>query len=89
METSAAIGPADRVIDIGYGTGSTTRAAGRVAIEGHALGVDLSAAMLHQAAHRAQDEGLTNVRIEHDHAQVHRVLLDSRAWLVTACGPWR
>jgi precorrin-6B methylase 2 len=32
--TSAAIGRADRVIDIGCGTGSTTRAAGRVAIEG-------------------------------------------------------
>jgi hypothetical protein len=32
--TSAAIGRADRVIDIGCGTGSTPRAAGRVAIEG-------------------------------------------------------
>jgi trans-aconitate methyltransferase len=30
--TSAAIGRADRVVAIGCGTGSTTRAAGRVAI---------------------------------------------------------
>ncbi len=71
--TSAAIGRADRVIDIGCGTGSTTRAAGRVAIEGEALGVDLSAAMLRQAARRAQEEGLTNVRFEHGDAQVHRL----------------
>jgi SAM-dependent methyltransferase len=70
--TAAAIGRADRVIDIGCGTGSTTRAAGRVAIEGEALGVDLSAAMLRHAAHRAQEEGLTNVRLEYGDAQVHR-----------------
>jgi SAM-dependent methyltransferase len=69
--TSAAIGPADRVIDIGCGTGSTTRAAARVATEGDALGLDLSAAMLRQAARRAQDEGLTNVRFVHGDAQVH------------------
>jgi len=70
--TSAAIGRADRVVDIGCGTGSTTRAAGRVAIEAEALGVDLGAAMLRQAARRAQEEGLTNVRFEHGDAQVHR-----------------
>lgn len=70
--TAAAIGRADRVIDIGCGTGSTTRAAARVAIDGEALGVDLSAAMLRRAAARAQQEGLTNVRFEHGDAQVHR-----------------
>src|SRR5215207_2712496 len=52
--TAAAIARADRVVDIGCGTGSTTRAAGRVAIQGEALGLDLSAAMLRQAARRAQ-----------------------------------
>jgi tRNA G46 methylase TrmB len=69
--TAAAIGGADRVVDIGCGTGSTTRAAARVAIDGEALGVDLSAAMLRQAARRAQQEGLTNVRFDHADAQVH------------------
>jgi SAM-dependent methyltransferase len=69
--TSAAIGRAERVVDIGCGTGSMTRAAGRVASEGEALGVDLSAAMLRRAAGRAQEEGLTNVRFEHGDAQVH------------------
>jgi predicted TPR repeat methyltransferase len=61
---AAAVGRADRVVDIGCGTGSKTRAAGRSAIEGKGLGVDLSAAMLRQAARRSQEEGLTNVRKE-------------------------
>ena len=62
--TAAAVGRADRVVDVGCGAGPTTRAAGRVAIEGEALGVDLSAATLRQAARRAQGEGSTNVRKE-------------------------
>jgi len=70
--TTAAIGGADRVIDIGCGTGSTTRAAARVATVGDALGVDLSAPMLREAARRTQEEGLTNVRFEHGDAQMHR-----------------
>jgi SAM-dependent methyltransferase len=70
--TSAAIGRADRVIDIGCGTGSRTRAAGRVATGGQALGVDLSAAMLRRAARRAREEGLANVRFEHGDAQMYR-----------------
>ena len=70
--TAAALGHADRVIDIGCGTGSTSRAAGRVALDGEVLGVDLSAAMLRQAARRAQEEGLTNIRFERGDAQVHR-----------------
>jgi SAM-dependent methyltransferase len=69
--TSAAIGRADRVIDIGCGTGSTTRAAGTVATGGEALGVDLSAAMLRRAARRAGEEGLANVRFERGDAQVY------------------
>jgi SAM-dependent methyltransferase len=72
--TAAAIGRAGWVVDIGCGTGSTTRAAGRIAIEGEALGVGLSAAMLRQAARRAQVEGLANVRFEHGDAQVNRFI---------------
>jgi SAM-dependent methyltransferase len=75
--TSAAIGSDDRVIDIGCGTGSTTRAAARVATEGEALGLDLSAAMLRQAVRRAQDEGLSNVRFLHGDAQVHSFTPDA------------
>lgn len=69
---AAAIGRAEHVIDIGCGAGSTTRAAGRLAIEGGALGVDLSAPLLRQAVRRARQDDLTNVRFEHGDAQVHR-----------------
>jgi cyclopropane fatty-acyl-phospholipid synthase-like methyltransferase len=41
----ADVGCADWVVDIGCGTGSTTRAAAGAATQGQALGVDLSAAM--------------------------------------------
>jgi SAM-dependent methyltransferase len=61
---AATIARADRVVDIGCGTGSTTRAAGRAAFDGEALGVDLPAAMLRQAARRARQEESTDVAIE-------------------------
>ncbi len=48
--------------------GATARAAGA----GLALGVDLSAPMLRHAARRARRDGVTNVRLEHGDAQVHR-----------------
>src|SRR6185312_423278 len=40
------IAAGSRVLDVGCGTGQTTRDAGRVATNGSALGVDLSARML-------------------------------------------
>ena len=67
----AAIGDAERVLDIGCGTGQTTRDAARATTEGSALGVDLSSAMLEHARRRAADEGVTNARFEHLDAQVH------------------
>ena len=69
---AAAIGRADRVALIGYGTRPTTRAAGRTAIDGQARALDLSTAMPRQAARRAQEEGLANVCFEHGDAQVYR-----------------
>lgn len=68
---AAALGGADRVIDIGCGTGSTTRAAARAVMAGDALGMDLSAPMLRRADRRARQDGLTNVRFAHGDAQVH------------------
>jgi SAM-dependent methyltransferase len=65
---AARLRPGDRVLDVGCGTGATTRAAGRVT--GSALGVDLSSAMLEVARQRAADEGLANVRFEQADAQV-------------------
>lgn len=68
---AAAVAGGDRVLDVGCGTGDTTRAAARAAPAGSALGVDLSSAMLDVARRRAAAEGLTNVRFEQADAQVH------------------
>jgi SAM-dependent methyltransferase len=68
---AAAIGPTDRVLDIGCGTGGTTRRAASTATSGWVLGVDLSSAMLEVARRRAADEGLTNVAFEQVDAQIH------------------
>lgn len=69
---AAGVGPRDRVLDIGCGTGGSTRAAARLATDGEALGVDLSAPMLDRATRYAEDAGLTNVRFIRADAQVHR-----------------
>jgi len=60
-----------RVLDVGCGTGQTTRDAARVAADGLALGVDLSAAMLAVARRRAAEEGLGHVSFQQADAQVH------------------
>jgi SAM-dependent methyltransferase len=62
----------DRVLDIGCGTGQTTRQAARTAQAGSALGVDISAPAIERARELARAEGLRNVAFEHANAQVHR-----------------
>src|SRR6266404_4993233 len=64
------IAPADRVLDIGCGSGQSTRDAARLASNGSALGVDLSESMLAEARRRASTEGLTNVEFLRADAQV-------------------
>jgi SAM-dependent methyltransferase len=71
MIAAAAIAPTDHVLDVGCGTGDTTRAAARLAVDGDALGVDLSRAMLARARERASADGLANVAFEQADAQVH------------------
>jgi SAM-dependent methyltransferase len=68
---AAEISSVDAVLDIGCGCGATTRAAGRLAGGGCALGVDLSERLLRRAEERTREEGLTNVRFEHADVQVH------------------
>jgi len=65
------IEPHDNVLDIGCGAGQTTREAARMAAEGGALGVDLSAESIARARELAQAEGVRNVTFEHADAQVH------------------
>jgi len=67
----AAIGERDHVLDVGCGTGQTTRDAARAASTGSALGVDLSSRMLEYARSRAAGEGLTNVTFAQADAQIH------------------
>jgi SAM-dependent methyltransferase len=65
------ISPADAVLDIGCGTGKSTRDAARLASSGSALGVDLSARMLERARELAAAEGVTNAAFLQADAQVH------------------
>jgi SAM-dependent methyltransferase len=71
LRAAANVQPHDRVLDIGCGTGQTTREAARAAVAGSALGVDLSAPMLERARQLSDDAGLRNVTYEQADAQTH------------------
>lgn len=64
------IGQADRIVDVGCGTGRSTRAVARIARDGAATGIDLSTRMLELARTRSADEGLDNVTFIRGDAQV-------------------
>jgi SAM-dependent methyltransferase len=66
-----AVQPHYRVLDIGCGTGQTTREAARMAHAGRALGVDSSAPAIERAHTLARAEGLRNVAFERADAQAH------------------
>jgi SAM-dependent methyltransferase len=68
---AADIAADDVVLDVGCGTGQTTRDAARLASSGSALGIDLSARMLDVARARADDEGVANATFVQGDAQVH------------------
>jgi len=71
LRRACAILASEHVLDIGCGTGQTTRDAGRAASAGSALGIDTSAPMIARARELAAAEHLRNVRFEHDDAQLH------------------
>jgi SAM-dependent methyltransferase len=62
----------DHVLDIGCGSGQTTRQAARIALAGSALGVDISAPAIERARELARAQGLRNVTFEHADAQFYR-----------------
>ena len=80
------ISTTDRVLDVGCGCGETTRLCARLAADGHALGVDLSTAMLARARVRAADEGITNAEFVHADAQVHEFVPASFDLVVSRFG---
>ena len=61
----------DRVLDVGCGTGQSSRDAGRLASAGSVLGLDINQRMLDEAAARTRRDGPANVRYEWADAQVH------------------
>lgn len=65
------IRPDHTIVDIGCGTGGSTRDLARMVPSGSVLGVDLSAKMLDLARLRAEAEGLANATFEQVDAQVH------------------
>jgi len=58
------ISPGDDVLDIGCGTGLTTRDAARAAASGRVVGVDVSERMLQRARQLTEAERLDNVTFE-------------------------
>jgi SAM-dependent methyltransferase len=62
----------DRVLDVGCGTGRSSRDAGLLASAGSVLGVDINQRMLDEAAVRTKREGPPNVRYEWADAEAHR-----------------
>ena len=74
FRAAAGVGSGDHVLDIGCGTGQSTREAARAAVAGSAVGVDPSAPMLERARQLRDDEGLTNIAYQQADAQVHRFL---------------
>jgi SAM-dependent methyltransferase len=69
--SSAAIAAGELIIDIGCGTGQTTRDAARAAADGRALGVDLSARMIERARRLAAEHEIANAAFEQADAQIH------------------
>jgi SAM-dependent methyltransferase len=68
---AATIGRAEQVLDVGCGTGQTTRDAARAATHGFALGVDLSGQMIELARRLAAGEVIANAQFEQADAQTH------------------
>lgn len=69
LRSAYGIGADDRVLDLGCGTGATTRDAARAAHRGHAHGVDVAGPVIITARRLAEAEGLTNVTFEEVDAQ--------------------
>lgn len=71
LRRASGVRAGDHVLDIGCGTGLTTREAARTARQGAALGVDVSALAVARARELAREESLFNIGFEHADAQTH------------------
>ncbi|MFF1301519.1 class I SAM-dependent methyltransferase [Streptomyces sp. NPDC058307] len=80
------IRPGDHVLDVGCGTGLTTRDAARAASSGSALGIDVSGPMLARARRQAQAEVLHNVDFVQGDAQEHAFPPEHFTWAISRFG---
>jgi ubiquinone/menaquinone biosynthesis C-methylase UbiE len=72
LRQACAVRSHDHVLDIGCGSGQTTREAARAARAGSALGVDVSAPAVERAREMAYAERIRNATFECVNAEVHR-----------------
>lgn len=72
FRAATGVGERDRVLDIGCGSGESTRDAGRSATAGSVLGVDVSASVLERARRLTEQADLRNVSYLRADAQVHQ-----------------
>jgi SAM-dependent methyltransferase len=77
LQTTAAIGREERVLDIGCGAGQSTRDAGRAASAGSVLGIDINEEMIERARLRTAKEGPPNVRYTLGDAEVYPFVAES------------
>jgi pimeloyl-ACP methyl ester carboxylesterase/SAM-dependent methyltransferase len=71
FRAASGVGPRDRVLDVGCGTGGSTREAARAATAGSVVGVDISRVAVEEARRLSEAEGLDNVTYLAADAQVH------------------
>jgi SAM-dependent methyltransferase len=71
LHAAAAVAAQDRVLDVGCGTGVSTRRAARAATQGRVLGVDVSAPLVEHARLLAAQGGLAHTEFAVADAQTH------------------
>jgi SAM-dependent methyltransferase len=86
FEQDVPVAATDDVLDIGCGTGKSTRSTAQRASAGSVLGVDLSSRMLEHARARASADGITNVTFVHTDAQVEPFDPASRDLVISSYG---